>query len=304
MSFHPGEIAVQTQAGVREEAEGLSSLIKGIISTPAQEFLRSQQLAIATTIAPNGMIWTSLLTGKPEFLQVLNEQILQINCISIKTDLLLENLHDNHDIGLLAIDLATRRRLRLNGKAEIRSDKIEVEIQQAFFNCPKYIQVRHLEQAVTELTREPEISTSDVLSDTNRLWITQADTFFIGSYHPQNGADASHRGGLPGFVEVLTGNKLVFPDYAGNNMFQTLGNLIINPHAGLLFLDFASGCTLQLTGTARVIWDEERLNEFAGAQRLVEFDIEQVRETQNATSWRWQFGQYSPANPKYTSSTI
>jgi uncharacterized protein len=80
-------------------------------------------------------------------------------------------------------------------------------------------------------------------------------------------------------------------------MFQTLGNLTMNPRIGLLFVDFDGGHTLQLTGEAEIIWQKEKFADIPGAQRLVEFTIEQVLETKNATSWRWQFGEYSPFNP-------
>ncbi|NEO48940.1 MAG: pyridoxamine 5-phosphate oxidase, partial [Moorea sp. SIO4A3] len=115
--------------------------------------------------------------------------------------------------------------------------------------------------------------------------------------NPETGADASHRGGYPGFIQVISDNQLVFPDYAGNNMFQTLGNLTVNPHAGLLFIDFERGNTLQLTGIAEVIWDQSRFTTVPGAQRLVEFHIDQVLDTTNASPIRWRFGEYSPANP-------
>ncbi|UKP01055.1 pyridoxamine 5'-phosphate oxidase family protein [Nostoc sp. UHCC 0870] len=296
-SFHFGEITVQTQAGVREEAQRLCHFISNTIKPPAEEFLQTQQLAVASTVDTEGRVWASLLTGKPGFVEVFNTQTIQINTIPIQTDPLHQNLHDNNDIGLLVIDLANRRRLRLNGKAEVNQKHIKVEIQQVFFNCPKYIQVRHIEKAVIDAIEQPEAFTTDSLSDTNQLWITQADTFFIASYHPESGADASHRGGFPGFIQVVNSNQLVFPDYSGNNMFQTFGNLNVNPKAGLLFIDFEKGHTLQITGKAQVIWDVARLTEFAGAQRLVEFAIEQVLESRNTTSLRWRFGEYSPANP-------
>ncbi|RAM49251.1 MAG: pyridoxamine 5-phosphate oxidase [Hapalosiphonaceae cyanobacterium JJU2] len=298
MSFHSGEIAVQTQAGVREEAQRLCSLISSVIKPAAQEFLRSQQLAIASTVDAKGRVWASLLTGKPGFVQVLNQQTLQIDGFFLASDLLHQNLGDNPQIGLLVIDLVNRRRLRLNGKAEIQpGGKINVSIEQAFFNCPKYIQVRHLETRTTESLENPVIFTREALNEKDKHWITQDDTFFIASSHPEVGTDASHRGGYPGFVQVLNSNKLVFPDYAGNNMFQTFGNLAVNPNAGLLFIDFEQGYTLQLTGKAKVIWDAECLSSFAGAQRLVEFEIDQILETQNATPLRWRFGEYSPVNP-------
>ncbi|MBD2200640.1 MULTISPECIES: pyridoxamine 5'-phosphate oxidase family protein [Calothrix] len=297
MSFHSGEIKVQTQAGVREEAQLLCHIISSTIKPSAHEFLSTQQIVVASTVDTNGRVWTSLLTEQPGFIKVLNPQTIQIDAIPIQTDPLHQNLQSNNDIGLLVIDLAKRRRLRLNGKAKVHQENIKVEIQQAFFNCPKYIQVRHIEKAVTDSLENPQASINDALNKTNQLWITQADTFFIASYHPESGADASHRGGFPGFVQVVNSNQLVFPDYSGNNMFQTFGNLSVNPNAGLLFIDFVQGHILQLTGKAKIIWDAERLGEFAGAQRLVEFDIEQVLESKNAFSLRWRFGEYSPFNP-------
>ncbi|MFH7024017.1 MAG: pyridoxamine 5'-phosphate oxidase family protein [Heteroscytonema crispum UTEX LB 1556] len=298
MSFHSGEIRVQTQAGVREEAQRLCHAISSTIKPSAQEFLSTQQIAVASTVETNGRVWASLLTGQPGFIKVLNTQTIQINAIPIATDPLHQNLQSNNDVGLLVIDLINRRRLRLNGKAEVHQENIKVEIQQVFFNCPKYIQVRHIQKAVTDSIEAPETFVTDTLNETNQLWITQADTFFIASYHLESGADASHRGGFPGFVQVVNSQKLVFPDYSGNNMFQTFGNLSVNPNAGLLFIDFAQGHTLQLTGKAKIIWDAERLGEFAGAQRLIEFDIEQVLESKNACSLRWRFGEYSPMNPR------
>lgn len=300
MVFHSGEIAVQVQAGVQEDAQRLCHLISNIIKPAAQDFLRTQRLAIASTVDANGRIWASLLTGQPGFLQVLNEQTIQSNSIPVASDPLHQNLLGNDDIGLLAIDLTTRRRLRLNGKAQMQpGGTMLVQTQQIFFNCPKYIQVRHLETAEAELQGQPESRTFEALGEAQQHSIAQADTFFIASSYPKSGADTSHRGGYPGFVQILDANKLVFPDYSGNNMFQTLGNLSVNPNAGLLFINFERGHTLQLTGKAEVIWDAERLTAFAGAQRLLEFHIDQVLETTNASPLRWRFGDYSPANPAF-----
>ncbi|KYC43621.1 pyridoxamine 5-phosphate oxidase [Scytonema hofmannii PCC 7110] len=298
MDFHSGEIAIQNHAGVREEAQQLRRMLGNIIKPAAQEFLRNQQLAVASTVDAKGRVWASLLTGDLGFVRVLNKQTLEIHPTFLSRDLLNQNLASHNAIGLLVIDLANRRRLRLNGKANLPSDdKIIVELDQVFFNCPKYIQSRHIETELTQSLQQPEVLTRDALSQTDESWITQADTFFIASYHPEVGADASHRGGFPGFVRVINSHKLVFPDYAGNNMFQTLGNLLVNPYTGLLFVNFESGHTLQLTGQAKVIWEAKRLSEFAGAQRLVEFDIEQVLESRNVCPLRWRFGEYSPANP-------
>ncbi len=124
-----------------------------------------------------------------------------------------------------------------------------------------------------------------------------ADTFFIATAHPERGADASHRGGAPGFVRVEGGRRLVWPDYSGNAMFNTLGNLAVDPRAGLLFVNFENGDTLQVSGRAGIIWDEGRAAEFAGAERVVEFDVEEVVDTRGALPLRWRLEEYSPFNP-------
>jgi hypothetical protein len=96
---------------------------------------------------------------------------------------------------------------------------------------------------------------------------------------------------------VLNANVLIWPDYSGNTMFQTLGNIAANPHVGLLFIDFESGRTLQVTGRARIIWDRERTAEFAGAERLVELDLEETIEIAGASPFKWRLIGHSPFNP-------
>lgn len=294
--YHSGELAIQDRAGVQEEAKALGKIIGSIIKPPAVDFLCRQRLAIAATVEANGRVWASLLTGKPGFMQVL-EQTVRIDVVPIPGDPLQENLRFRDEIGILVIDLATRRRLRLNGKAMLQPDgSIDVQTQQVYFNCPKYIQLRYLETEVTKPFKVQGIQRSDTLTEQQQHSITQTDTFFIASFHPEGGADASHRGGNPGFMQVLSAKKLVFPDYSGNNMFQTLGNISLNPHTGLLFIDFERGSTLQLTGRASVVWDAEYVAQFAGAQRVVEFQIDEVIAIADASPLRWRFVEYSPFN--------
>jgi predicted pyridoxine 5'-phosphate oxidase superfamily flavin-nucleotide-binding protein len=296
--YHSGELAVQTRVGVQEEAACLSKGIGSLIKPAAQDFLRSQRLAIAGTIDANGQVWASLLTGEPGFMQTVVEYTVQINAAPVPSDPFSENLLLHDEIGILVIDLATRRRLRINGKAKVQLDgSIYVHTKQVYFNCPKYIQVRYLDISAAKVPALHQIQPTDTLTFEQQQWIAQTDTFFIASFHPDSGVDASHRGGYPGFVRVLNSSKLVFPDYAGNNMFNTLGNISINPQAGLLFSDFERGNTLQVTGKASIIWDTERLKEFAGAERLVEFQIDRVIEITDASSLRWRFVEYSPFNP-------
>lgn len=307
MSFHRGEIAIQSMAQVREEAASLDRLIGNTVSPAAQALLSTQSFAIAASVDQQNRVWASLLSGEPGFVKVLDFHTVQVHCLPTISDPLFQNLLVHSQIGILVIDLENRRRLRLNGKARLQADSslstgegqntITIQLQEVFFNCPKYIQTRH-QTAINQKPLAPLSSSTRVsLNSTDQQWIATADTFFIASFYADTGADASHRGGFPGFVQILSPNQLVFPDYVGNNMFQTLGNLAVNPQTGLLFIDFEQGHTLQLTGKSKIIWEKEQLSQINGAQRLIEFTIEQVLETQNATPFRWQFGEYSPAIP-------
>ena len=278
--FHEGEIAVQSQIGVRDEAENISNLfIHNFMQPKAQEFVSQRRLAIASTIDKQGRSWASLLTGQPNFIEVISKTEVAITPYCLTGDSLYENLAHNQNLGLLTIDFAKRRRLRLNGIAKLQSTgKINLQTQQVFFNCPKYITKRDFELTIKEHIIS-ERSLSHTLNRHQQDWISQADTFFIASYHCEKGSDASHRGGKPGFIRIIAPNQLIFPDYKGNNLFQTFGNLTVNSHAGLLFLNFDQGHTLQLTGTAQILWQTELLAEFPDAKRLVKFEIEEIMET-------------------------
>ncbi|MGH7164938.1 MAG: pyridoxamine 5'-phosphate oxidase family protein [Nitrospiraceae bacterium] len=296
--YHPGELAVQARAGVQVMACRVDKTIRYSIPTAAADFLGSQPMAVAGTVDARGRVWASLLTGSPGFMHLVDEETFWIDSKPVSGDPLGENLREGAEIGLLVIDLATRRRMRVNGKAKMQSDgSVVIHTKQVYSNCPKYIQVRVLDPAPYKSGVPHSIRCAETLTREQQQWITRADTFFIASFHPEGGADASHRGGNPGFVRILDGRTIQWPDYAGNNMFQTLGNMAVNPQAGLLFLDFERGSTLQLTGQAQIIWDKARVVEFAGAERLVEFRIEQIIEIAGASPLRWRLVERSPFNP-------
>lgn len=296
--YHPGELSVQERAGVRGMAERIGRSIGSTIPPAARNFLRSQPLVVIGSVEAGQRVWASLLTGVPGFLQVVNEHAVRINARPAAGDPLGDNLAANGQVGLIAIEFATRRRMRLNGGAEVGTDgAITIHTQQVYSNCPKYIQARRWRGRPPESDSTPVLQRRSTLTQDQQRWIREADTFFIASHHPEGGTDASHRGGRPGFVGVLNDHRLVWPDYAGNTMFQSLGNIAVNPQAGLLLIDFERGRTLQLTGRARILWDQERIAEFAGAERLVEFDIGEVVEIAGAHSLEWRFLDYSPENP-------
>ena len=296
MSYHRGEIEVQDRAGVRDIAARISDVVRPEIPPYTREFLEDQRMVVVGSTGADGRVWASLLTGEPGFLWVIDERTLRIDASPIPGDPLDENSKPGMDVGLSSIDLSSRRRMRLNGKAERRPEGLYVYAEQVYGNCPKYIQAREPRAASGSTSAEPGTARrAETLTVDQRRLISSSDTFFVATVHPEGGADSSHRGGLPGFVRFLDEDTLAFPDYSGNNMFNTLGYIDANPNTGLLFLNFERGDTLQLSGEACVIWDPARSAEFAGAQRVVEFSIEEIVE--NTVPLRWRFAAYSPFNP-------
>jgi len=230
-------------------------------------------------------------------MKVVDEQTLEIDALPDESDPLHGNLRDGSELGLLVIDLTTRRRLRLNGTAVIGPDGFSLRTRQVYSNCPRYIQSRECE-LLNNASLSPRLVRQAVsLSGDHQQWIRKADTFFLASFHPLGGADASHRGGFPGFIQVVDERTLFWPDYNGNGMFNTLGNITENPNSGLLFLDFKQGGIIQLSGSADIIWDKARALPFPGAERIIEFKILRVIETDNAIALRWKFVEYSSENP-------
>ncbi len=295
-SYHPGELQVQERAGAGEAAKAMARTIYPVIAHHFIAFIESQPMVVCSYTDSGGVVWASLLSGRPGFMEVPDDQTLRINALPDKEDPLSGNAGDPLDLGLIVIDFSTRRRLRLNGQAEIDQEGITVHPSQVYANCPRYIQTR--EYAAPAPDEVPRTFThGTALSAAQGELIGRADTFFLATFHPQGGADCSHRGGFPGFVQVLDEKTLAWPDYNGNGMFNSLGNIIDHPNAGLLFIDFERGATVQLSGAAAILWEDERMLQFPGAERLIEFTVSGVVETRHATSLRWRFVEYSADNP-------
>jgi uncharacterized protein len=273
--FHRGELLVQERAGVRERAARVGGSIHGEIPHPAREFLEQRRFVVLATADRLGRPWASVLAGPPGFARITGPQRVRLEAVPAPCDPLGEETGASRLAGLLAIDFATRRRMRLNGRIERTPDAVVLHADQVYSNCPKYIHPRDAEQTLGTGARTA--SPGMGLTEGQREWIRRADTFFVATLNPGEGADASHRGGPPGFVAV-DGDRLVWPDYAGNMMYNTLGNIAAYPKAGVLVPDFTTGAMLLVTGTARIDWDPARAAAVPGAQRLVELDVETAVE--------------------------
>ncbi|HZF90049.1 pyridoxamine 5'-phosphate oxidase family protein [Streptomyces sp.] len=288
--YHEGSLAVQERVGVRDLADHVGRSIGSGIKTVAAAFLEQQPLLVVGAADPaTGRVWASALTGTPGFARATGPHRVSVAGGPPSADPLATALATRGtEVGTIALDPRTRRRMRLNGVAEPTARGFAVAAGQVFANCPKYLQKREAYEVVADRTPGAR-RRGTRLTDAQAAFLAAADTAFVATVRPE-GADASHRGGHPGFLRVDSPHELSWRDYPGNAMFLTLGNLAADPRAGLLVLDWTTGTTLQLTGEAHT--------EFApDGERTVRFAIEEAVETPAALPLRWSAPRYSPANP-------
>lgn len=296
--YHEGEQALQRHAGVREKTEKIGrKLIRDFLPDQHRELFEKLPMLLVGSLDEREHPHASILTGRPGFLRSPDSRTLEIFAPASQAYPFGEHLAPGTPVGLLGIELETRRRNRMNGRV-IRSANagFTVGVEQSFGNCPKYIQLRQ-----HEFIRDPEAMPDPrpvhgegaLLSEKAARMIGGADTFFIASAFARPGGtqvDVSHRGGKPGFVRVTEEDgrtMLTAPDFLGNFHFATLGNLLLNPRAGLLFIDFITGDLLSLKGEARIILEGPEVDAFAGAERLLQIRIEDGFRVADAVPLRW-----------------
>jgi ferredoxin-NADP reductase/predicted pyridoxine 5'-phosphate oxidase superfamily flavin-nucleotide-binding protein len=293
--FHEGEQRIHTRLGIREEVEPWARrLVRRFLPDEHRAFYAQLPFLVVAARDAAGRPWATLLAEEPGFVSSPDPRSVHIAALPTPGDALASAIQSGDDVGLLGIELHTRRRNRLNGRvAELRDGRFALAVDQSFGNCPQYITARHWRRAGSG-ERAALAARGSSLSPRQRDFIQRADTFFIATgfrgrgESPVFGMDASHRGGAAGFVQVRSPRELVFPDYAGNNHFNTLGNLLMDPRAGLLFVDFERGHLLQLTGRARIDWDSPELERIAGAHRLVHFEVEEWVYREGVLPLRWE----------------
>lgn len=301
--FHKGELKVQEMSGEALIAQSRRGMIASELMPGVVPFVENQAFLIASSTNHDGEVWISALLGDPGFIQVVNSQELHIQLpylYSHKEDILYQNLREVPEIGTLTMDLARRRRFRINGSVQLDEQSIKLGVKEAYGNCPKFIQRRLIHAMGQAEELKAEVGQGKELKESQRAWIKSADTFFLGSKSLEGKMDASHRGGNPGFVEIIEGDILRIPDYPGNSMYSSLGNLYENPQAGLLFMDFEQGKSLQLTGKVALHMDQnstEDLEKSGGSGRFWTVQIERWIETKNHHSIDWELVDFSPYNP-------
>jgi len=279
--FHDAETAVQARFGLAEAlAERYQDFIRPYMPNQHREFYASLPMMIVGLTDSDGNVWASPLFGKEGFVQTPSETELSIHApipLATVVDL---NMQAKSKIALLGIELGTRRRNRVNG----------------------VIQSHDLDESRVKQTAQAGFEKSDSITENMKATLEKADTFFIASrtktfsQDPRSGIDASHRGGTSGFVKV-NGNTLLFPDFSGNKFFNTIGNIQDDGRVGLCFPNFENSDAIFISGKARVLWDEQLLSQYEGAERFIEVDCEQII---NAKGFMPANGQLTQASPSFS----
>ncbi len=302
--YHEGELAVQQRVDEIEMARINSGAIDETILAGALRFIEQQPMVVIGSMDTQGRVWASTLFGNPGFIRALDNHTLELDLSqprSAEDEPLWTNLAKNPNVGLLIIELGSRRRIRINGRArKISAERILIDVERAYPNCPKYIQRRDWSALESDKQNEAIPSTyGKELNETQKSLIENADTLFVASAHPEHGIDASHRGGHPGFARIINNRQLRIPDFAGNSMFNTLGNFASYPYAGLVFIDFEHGRLLQLTGQAEILWDmDDPQKETGGTRRYWQFDITSLQESTLPYHFAWELLDESPHIPE------
>jgi len=292
--WHAGEKQLQAQLGVADKMESVGQrVIRDFMPEQHRDFYGQLPFIVVGSVDPSGDAWATFLEGRPGFLASPSPTRLDMHARPAAEDPAAAGMSAGAPVGLLGIEMHTRRRNRMNGVLAPLTDGWRVQVDQSFGNCPRYIQLRDYSFA-----REPaeahtgQAETLSTLDAPALALIAGADAFFVATYADQEGlrqVDVSHRGGKPGFVRVDEAGVLTVPDFNGNLFFSTLGNIVLNGHAGLLFVDYASGDVLQMTGQAEVILDSPEIAAFEGAERLWTFRPQRIVRRRAALALRWAF---------------
>ena len=299
--YHEGERTIQDACGTRELADKLAGLVKAAVDPRAREFLEQQRWIVVGSTDATGQPWASMLFGPAGFVATADGRNVALELASAShspKDPLWSNLKLGDDLGLLAIDFDTRRRLRINGTIEANAvGQALLRVRESYPNCAKYIHRRRLLSLMLTAPDDRGLESDGPLAEAQLEWIAGSTVFFMATRHPRRGLDVSHRGGLPGFVHVTPG-RLSVPDYTGNGMFNTLGNLQVDDRAGLLFVDFIRGSALQVAGRV-VVRDEQAASTTHPSQtrRFWELLVTSFRELPLGVAYHWESLEPSPHSP-------
>ncbi|KAK6346582.1 hypothetical protein TWF696_006704 [Orbilia brochopaga] len=328
-AFHLGEQNIQHLLHVPKQDNPTAPYLPSGVS----RYVASCPLIAIGTTSPSGEPWASLLAGPPGFAQGVGTGLLAMQASIPVGDPIYENLRGEGwgdvangqargegMVAGLAMNLERRQRVKLFGRSKRGMRRVErtelgmvVNITQTLGNCPKYMNARHLDLVpvevpvnISESFQVPASLPQEALD-----LISRSDMFFVASRNGFTDMDVNHRGGPPGFVRVLPSEPsshdageepttLVWPEYSGNRLYQTLGNFQVTPLAGLTFPDFNTGDMLFLTGTVEILIGDAAESLINRSKLAVKFTVTDARYSPASFSLRLAPSEevgWSPYNP-------
>lgn len=300
--FHDGQLVVQRIAGEEEIAIQRIPMVLDTLHTRSIPFIENQVLAFPGSEDTNGHIWLSLIVGERGFIRIPSIKEITFDLskiVSNQEDIFFENIKSKPTVGLLFHEAQRRARYRAWGMAHINGDTLSFDIRMGYPSCPK-----HIQREIIELDNDSKVAPASyqkgtLLGEFEKTWISGAHTFFIATQSKKGDIESSHKGGDPGFIEIQENGILRVPDYLGNSMFSTLGNMYQNPKAALLFIDYNKGETLQLSGNAALQFDQNSADDLyksGNTGRFWTFEIKKWIRTINHHKVNAEFIDFSPFN--------
>jgi hypothetical protein len=260
LQYHAGQIQVQEEANTRPVAEMLAGWVG-----PVGQFASVADLIILATAQEDGRLRFASVSGPAPLIVVSGARAISLPLLELPYDA------DGELAGGIAISLSQLRRARINGRLSFESGSWVLEAEEAFTNCRKYIAPS---LALVEEPHAGPVMRSGVALDDPWLRgvIARAETSFLASVSPDGQPDVSHRGGLPGFLELdASAETLRWREYVGDGMLKTAGNIRATGLASLLVLEIDTGDAVELSG--RAVYTTLRSNKEAR-----ESGLEQHRE--------------------------
>lgn len=300
--FHAGERSLHEKLDISERLHELGlRMIRDHMPDQHREFFASLSSVHIGALDSSGHPWAIMRIGWPGFMESADDKTLSISSSPLIGEPADLNLSVGAKVSVVGIEFETQRRNRLNATIDaVEGDTLSLHVDQSYGNCPKYIQIRTRTSAEPVQSNSPETTTS--LSEVDKAQITRADTLLIASRaaqlgdDPRAGVDINHRGGMPGFVSVLDDKTIQFPDYKGNNFYNTFGNIVTDNRVGLQFVDFETGTLLNLKGSAALIEDINN-GELPLMGRGLRISIDTITRAEGGLSYRYKLEQYSDRNP-------
>ncbi|KAH9219920.1 oxidoreductase-like protein [Leptodontidium sp. 2 PMI_412] len=287
----------------------------------ANTLIRAPLIALGT-LDDEGRPWTTLWGGEAGFSRAIAQGIIGVKTTVDReydpvVKVLLGDKADGEVVQVqgtgkmvsgLTINLETRKRVKLYGRMVagalaateegIGEVQLVVKIEQSLGNCPKYLNKKQIVPHIPQ----PKLVSSDLqLTQAAVELLAKADLFFISSSNHESDMDCNIRGGSPGFIRILSNAEgevtLVYPEYSGNRLYQTLGNLRTTPRAGLVVPDFETGDALYITGTTEILVGKDAAEVISHTNLAVKIKVEATKFISDSLAFRGHNGEFSPYNP-------